>query len=349
MKQIIIKENEAGQRLDKFLAKYMKLAPKSFFYKMLRKKNIVLNGKKADGSEKLVTNDEIKLFLSDETINKFSKKTDCINESEHQNRDTQTTTPMDEERSYPQPDIIYENKHVCLLNKPCGTLSQKAAVSDISMNEIFLQYMKNSGQITKEELRAFTPAVCNRLDRNTSGLIIAGKTLYGLQIFSEMLKNRSMQKYYYCIVAGVMKGSHTLKGYLTKNPRLNQVEISGTPKKDSSYIETTYETIEANARCSFVKVHLVTGKPHQIRGHLASMGFPIIGDRKYGDSAVNRYFLDRYGLKHQLLHSSFLVMPQLDGDLKEMSFQTYTAPFPTVFQRIMKEEGFLWPPGHPED
>lgn len=345
MRQIIIKENEAGQRLDKFLAKYMKLAPKSFFYKMLRKKNIVLNGKKADGSEKLFFGDEVKLFLSEETIEKFSKES--VEEALHISHG-ETSKPV-KKTNIPKPEIIYENKHICFMNKPCGILSQKAKPEDVSMNEIFVEYLKESSQITTDELRTFTPAVCNRLDRNTSGLIIGGKTLYGLQIFSEMLKNRSVQKYYYCIVSGVMEGSYKIQGYLTKDRQTNQVKISKTATKDSSYIETAYEVISTNKTCSLVKVHLITGKPHQIRAHLASMGYPIIGDGKYGKASFNKVYFERYGLKYQLLHSYLLVMPKMEGELAQMSSKTYTAPLPKLFQRIIKEEGLSWQPGHPED
>ncbi|MGN1377596.1 MAG: pseudouridine synthase, partial [Dorea sp.] len=156
MKEIIIKENEAGQRLDKFLKKYLSEAPASFIYKMLRKKNIVLNTKKASGNEHLTQGDSVKLFLSDETIEKFSV------------RETLTCHTKSEKL-----DIIYEDEHVLLINKKAGVLSQKSRKEDVSLVEYVTDYLVQSGKITKDDLRTFHPAVCNRLDRNTSGLIVA--------------------------------------------------------------------------------------------------------------------------------------------------------------------------------
>ena len=170
MREIYVSENEAEQRLDKLLQKYLDLAPKSFIYKMLRKKNIVLNGKKAAGNEKLKQGDLIKLFLADETINQFTKeKTGYI------------STPL---------DIIYEDEQILFINKPAGMLSQKAKPSDTSLAEYIIGYLLKSGQITEEELKSFRPSICNRLDRNTSGLVVAGKSLYALQFLGEMFRER---------------------------------------------------------------------------------------------------------------------------------------------------------------
>ncbi len=158
----------------------MNQAPKSFIYKMLRKKNIVLNKKKADGSEKIIEDDEITLFLSDETIGKFTKH-EIVAEQ----------VPL---------AVVYENTHVLIMNKPAGMLSQKASADDISANEYMISYLIHSRQLSREDLRTFRPGVCNRLDRNTSGLLLAGKTVTGLQEMSRLLKERTIQKYYLCLV-----------------------------------------------------------------------------------------------------------------------------------------------------
>ena len=152
MQEIIVSANEAGQRFDKLLAKYLNEAPKSFLYKMLRKKNIVLNGKKATGNEKLEVGDSIKLFLADETIEKFSK--------------------VQIQHTKKKLDVIYEDDHILLINKPAGMLSQKAEAKDESLVEHVISYMLDSGQLTEADLRSFKPSICNRLDRNTSGLEI---------------------------------------------------------------------------------------------------------------------------------------------------------------------------------
>ena len=159
MKLITVKDNEAEQRLDKFLAKYMDKAPKSFFYKMLRKKNITLNKKKADGSERLRTDDEIRLFLSDETIESFSSPPAGIGRQK---------LP-----ACLRPRILYEDAHILLMNKPAGLLSQKAKPEDVSLVEYLISYLLESGQLKEEDLRSFRPGICNRLDRNTSGVVAA--------------------------------------------------------------------------------------------------------------------------------------------------------------------------------
>ena len=166
MKELIIHDNEAGQRLDKLLRKYLSEAPGSFIYKMLRKKNIVLNGKKATGNEHLRKGDSVKLFLADDTIAKFQAAGKTVEEN------IKNTVKL---------DVIYEDQNVIFINKPSGMLSQKAKETDVSVVENVTAYLLESGQLTKENLHTFRPSICNRLDRNTSGLIVAGKSLAGLQ------------------------------------------------------------------------------------------------------------------------------------------------------------------------
>lgn len=169
MQIIIVKENEKGQRLDKLLSKYMNKAPKSFLYKMLRKKNITLNGARAEGSELLMCGDEIRLYLADETIEKF--------------RESVQVALVEME-----PDIIFEDDNFLFINKPEGILSQKAKDADISMVEILISYLVKKGELTQKQLESFRPSVCNRLDRNTTGLLAAGKTLSALQMLSQLFK-----------------------------------------------------------------------------------------------------------------------------------------------------------------
>ncbi len=324
MRQIIIKENEAGQRLDKFLNKYMDGAPKSFLYKMLRKKNIVLNGKKAEGREKLAKGDEVKLFLAEDTIEKFSGRPKAV---EVVFSETQ-----------PKPDIIFEDRHVCLMNKPWGILSQKAKETDISMNELFLSYLLESGQVTQDALLTFRPAVCNRLDRNTTGLLIGGKTLLGLQVMSRLLKERSLHKFYRCIVAGEVEKDQKICGYLKKNQEDNQVTVTEKELPGSSYIETAYHVLKSNGTFTYLEVQLITGRTHQIRAHLASIGHPVLGDGKYGDEQKNRTIRSRYHLRHLLLHSYRMQMPELDGEFCGLSGKSFTAPLPVVFKTILRGE-----------
>lgn len=315
MKQIIITGNEAGQRLDKLLGKYLNLAGKGFLYKMMRKKNITLNGKKCDGSEKLAEGDEIRLFLSDETIDKFS----------------QVKVQKVQKKKL---DIIYEDDHILLINKPSGMLSQKAKDSDESLVEYLIDYLLDSGQLTREELRSFRPSVCNRLDRNTSGLVAAGKSLAGLQMLSAAFKERSLHKYYLCIVSGKLEGKQRLNGYLKKDERTNQVSITKEETPDSSPICTEYEPLQYQAGYTLLKVALITGRTHQIRAHLASIGHPIAGDYKYGKPSVNAQVKQLYHVQSQLLHSYELIFPQLPELFDYLSGKTFTAPVPPEFRRM---------------
>lgn len=289
MKEIVINENEAGQRLDKFLGKLLKEAPASFYYKMLRKKNIVLNGKKATGNEKLTAGDSIKLFLSDETFEKFAGK--------RQTNDLAASVPNI------ALEIVYEDYDVLAINKPAGMLSQKAKKEDISANEYILQYLLESGTITRESLHTFKPSVCNRLDRNTSGILVAGKTLNGLQQMSKAFRERSMEKYYLAIVAGHISKPRRIEGFLKKDEKNNQVTILSEPSNDAKPIITEYRPLKLVGQVTLLEVHLITGRSHQIRAHLASIGHPVIGDTKYGNPRLNREFLKNAGVTHQLLHA----------------------------------------------
>ena len=318
MQEIIVSANEAGQRFDKLLAKYLNEAPKSFIYKMLRKKNIVLNGKKATGNEKLAVGDSVKLFLADDTIAKFSK-TEIV----------RTNTKL---------DIVYEDAHVLMINKPVGMLSQKADAKDESLVEHIISYMLESGQITEEELRSFKPSICNRLDRNTSGLLVAGKSLVGLQTMGELFKERSLRKYYRCLVAGNIKEKEYIKGYLTKDENTNKVSILQTEREESLPIETEHEPLWSNGRCTLLEVHLITGRTHQIRAHLASQGHPIIGDYKYGNRKINDVYKNKYQLESQLLHAYRLEMPTLKDEFEPISEKQFVAPLPKLFQTILDTE-----------
>ena len=329
MKEIIISENEAGQRLDKLLGKYLNEAPKSFFYKMLRKKNIVLNDKKASGNEKLKLGDHVKLYLADDTIQKFSSGYTAK---------SSLPAPAKEKKKM---DIIYENHHILLINKPVGMLSQKAKNNDVSLVEHLENYLLSTGALTTESFRTFRPSICNRLDRNTSGIVVAGKTLSGLQAMGELFKTRNLKKYYWCLVRGILKEGQFIKGYLKKDVRTNTVTISSKMLPDSLPVETEYRPLAYADGVTLLEVHLITGRTHQIRAHLASINHQIVGDMKYGDTGINQRYLKECGLKSQLLHARRIEFPYLDGVLSKVSEKSFTADLPDNFCQILEKKNCL--------
>lgn len=325
MKELIIHDNEAGQRLDKLLRKYLSEAPGSFIYKMLRKKNIVLNGKKATGNEHLKKGDSVKLFLADDTIAKFQAAGKTVEES------IKNTVKL---------DVIYEDQNVIFINKPSGMLSQKAKETDVSVVENVTAYLLESGQLTRENLKTFRPSICNRLDRNTSGLVAAGVSLAGLQGMNRIFKDRSIHKYYQCLVKGEVKEKQLITGFLKKDEAFNKVEIHSKQTADSVPIMTEYVPLKSNGKVTLLQVTLITGRSHQIRAHLASIGHPILGDFKYGDRRVNERVRSNYKITSQMLHSFRLVMPEdLPAPLHYLGKKEFSAPLPESFLRVMKGEG----------
>ncbi len=328
MRQIVVQEAETGQRLDKLLSRYLKEAPKSFLYKMLRKKNITLNGKKADGSEKVRTDDEIRIFFSDETYEKFAGQ------------------PGQKRSAYPVTDlkILYEDDHILLINKPAGMLTQKANASDVSLNEYLLGYLERQGahrevpENTVPVNYRFRPSVCNRLDRNTSGIVICGKSVAGLRKMSELLRDRTLHKYYQCLVTGRVTEPQKIKGFLKKDPTGNKVQIQTEKSVGADEIETEYRPLHVFSDSTLLEVLLITGRSHQIRAHLASQGHPIIGDYKYGNRRINEAYKKRYGLCSQLLHAGRLVFPELEAPFEAVSCRCFEAALPPLMNRIIQDE-----------
>ncbi|MCR5770049.1 MAG: RluA family pseudouridine synthase [Butyrivibrio sp.] len=336
MKEIVIKDNESGKRFDKFLGQYLSKASSGFIYKMLRKKNITLNGKKATGQEKLQKGDIVVLWFSDDTFLKFAnerlasaERGEGVNVSEFKKA----------YHNIKGVSVIYENKDVLFVNKPVGVLTQKAEQGDVSLNEWIVGYLLEMGVIDPESLITFRPSVSNRLDRNTSGIVICAKTLKGAQMMAKGLKERTFKKYYRTVVKGIIDKPEEITGYLTKDRKSNTVSVSQV-KSDSSYIETAYSPVGINEKwqLTYLEVELRTGKTHQIRAHLASIGHPIIGDPKYGDEKINDTYKQTYGLKGQLLHCYRLEFPDDSEAFGDLSGKEIIAPLFSKFGNLIKDK-----------
>ena len=323
MREVTIGPNEGGQRFDKYLKKYLKEAGSGFLYKMLRKKNITLNGHKADGSEKLNAGDRVCFFLSEETLDKFRGTVSPV-----------STIRKEELLSIP---VLYEDSQVLLADKPAGLLTQKAQAQDYSLNEWLTDYLLAGGKLKEEELSTFRPSVCNRLDRNTSGLVICGKTLAGSQKMSELIRDRNLHKFYRLFVAGKPPAEGLAESWLLREENSNQVRIYEKKPADSRAVpvRTGWRLLEAYEDCSCLEVELFTGKTHQIRAQMAALGFPLIGDVRYGNEAVNRHFR-KAGVRSQLLHAFRLEFPPLDGLFSGLSERSVVAPEPESFLRMRR-------------
>ena len=287
MREVTIGPNEGGQRFDKYLKKYLKEAGSGFLYKMLRKKNITLNGHKADGSEKLNAGDQVCFFLAEETIEKFRGTVSPV-----------STVRKEELLSIP---VLYEDSQVLLADKPAGLLTQKAQAQDYSLNEWLTDYLLAGGKLKEEDLSTFRPSVCNRLDRNTSGLVICGKTLAGSQKMSELIRDRNLHKFYRLFVAGKPPAEGLAESWLLREENSNQVRIYEKKPADSRAVpvRTGWRLLEAYEDCSCLEVELFTGKTHQIRAQFAAAGHPLLGDGKYGRERDNK----QYGRSFQALYS----------------------------------------------
>lgn len=371
MREVIISEREEGQRLDRYLEKYMPDAPKSFFYKMMRKKNIVLNGKKVSGSERIQTGDQIKLFLADETIEGFrsGKKAQEVDLGAQQmpqakrlekgarqmpqaKRPTNGARQMSPakrlekgarqgkielqqghyDRNLPPLQIVYEDAQFLVVNKPVGVLSQKADRNDRSIVEQITDYLADNAADD-----TFRPGICNRLDRNTSGLIVAGKTVRALQDMNKRFKERTICKYYLCVVHGSVLKKQYLKGYLEKDSRTNKVTVRQQPGHNSVPIATEYLPLQQGMyqgeSFTLLQVHLITGKSHQIRAHLASIGHPLVGDVKYSTKRASAFDREQLHQRVQLLHAWQLIFTAHGKEY------VWKAELPDNFAQVLRRLG----------
>ena len=281
MRNVTINKNDSGQRLDKFLTKYFKNMPQSAVYKYIRKKRVKVNGKKSDIAYRLSEGDVLSLYINDEFFEDKTKGS-FLN-------------------IQPNLNILYEDENILLADKQFGMVvhEDKNEKTDTLINHI-KAYLYNKGEYDPKSENSFSPALCNRIDRNTGGIVIAAKTSEALKIINEKIKNREIKKFYLCLVSGHLKNKNgLLTGYLFKDCKKNTVYVYDSEKKGAKIIKTKYKVIEERDDCSLVEAELITGRTHQIRAHFAHIGHPLIGDGKYGTNEINK----KHHLYHQALYS----------------------------------------------
>lgn len=322
MRQIIISPIEANQRLDKFLMKYLKKCPKSFIYRAMRTNKIKYNKKKPQGNEILKQDDVISIFLTEEQFEEFSIQKQV------------TKGPIHFK-------TVYEDDNVLIVDKPMGLLTQKDTHTSHSLADEILSYLQDNKSYDPERLKGFTPAPCNRLDRNTAGIILVGKNMIATQELCQMFKTKEISKYYMSIVLGRVTSPIVLKGYHVKQGDKNEVSIFNHYVEGSKPVETRILPLKTNGRYTLVEVQLVTGKTHQIRAHLSQVGHPIIGDPKYGDPLENQYFKDKYGLKYQILCAYKIKFECCMHSFKYLQNRVFTVPAPPIYSKICEGENLL--------
>ena len=283
MKEFVIQKNDAGQRVDKFIAKAAPLLPQSLMYKYIRLKRVKVNGKRTEISARLAEGDLVQMYIGDEFFAPAKDAYDFL-------------------RAGRQLDILYEDENVLLLDKKPGLLSHP---DEGEYNDTLItraqRYLYEKGEYDPKSEASFAPALVNRIDRNTGGIVIAAKNAEALRILNQKLKDREIQKYYLCVVIGKPpKAADTLTAYMTKDEKKNKVTVYDSPVPGAKTMVTRYTVLQSARGLSLCEVELLTGRTHQIRAHMAHNGTPLLGDGKYGSNAANAPF---GGYKKQLLYS----------------------------------------------
>lgn len=288
MKEVTIEKNDMGQRLDRFVGKAVPLLPESLLQKYIRLKRIKVNGKGAKRDYRLISGDTVQLYINDEFFESPREENSYL------------------KISTPRLHIVYEDDNLLLVDKKPGVLCHSAGKWDYNTLIANIQaYIYQKGEWNPRKENAFAPALCNRIDRNTGGIVIAAKTAETLRIMNQKIKDREIEKYYLCIVHGKPSPAEgTLSGYIFKDAKKNQVYVKHQPEPGAKLSQTKYRVLQSRNGLSLVECELLTGRTHQIRAQMADAGWPLLGDGKYGSERKNKQFGETGG---QALYSYRLV------------------------------------------
>lgn len=315
LNRIVVTVNEANQRIDRFLRKYLDEFSLSDIYKLLRKKGITVNGKRTAENYRLVEGDVVEIYAA----------------VDNESADTVKETDI----SF---SVLFEDVNIIIVDKPPGLiLHPDTSHRENTLVDQVLYYLYKKGEYKPAGNSTFRPSCVNRLDLNTGGIVIFAKNYPSLQSLSAMMRERLIEKRYIAVVKGNMSDEREVKAYLEKDSDNNTVSINYNGENGGKAIHTSFSPIGNSDKYSLVKVNLITGRSHQIRAQLASLGCPIVGDAKYGDYEVNRHFARYYNLRQQFLYAYEVLFRETRGDLKYLEGRLFRADFPPEYSRIMKD------------
>lgn len=306
MKELTVGRNDAGQRLDKFITKAFPDMPWTLLYRAVRTKHVKLNGKRAQPADRLCEGDTVTLYLNDDVLTKKAR----------------------EVRELPPVEVVYQDANIMLVNKPVGLSvhDDESGCEDTLIARV-LKMLSDSGEYSPDEENSFVPALCNRLDRNTCGIVIIAKNADALRTMNRMIAERRVKKHYLCLVHGVPeKKSATLKAYIRKDTEKKHSYVTDEPADGALTMITRYELIKTNGSVSLLSVDLMTGRTHQIRAHMAHIGHPLVGDGKYGSNELYR----KSGRKWQALCANSVTF-DFGGEGEALNYlegKTFSVPDP---------------------
>ncbi|MDF2593505.1 MAG: RluA family pseudouridine synthase [Clostridia bacterium] len=314
MKEIIITENEAQQRLDRFLRKYLSDYTLGDIYKLFRNKKVKVNNKREKENYMLQLDDTLQLYIP-EPAQAETKAT------------VAAAKPI---------EIVYEDENILLINKPFGLLTHPDSPgdNDTLIDRALYHISKQEGYTPSP---TFTPSTCNRLDRNTGGIVIVAKNYKALKSANKLVRERGIQKLYLCVVKGIVNKAGEVENFLLKDEASNKVEILDELEEGAKGVHTKYKPLANDSEYTLMEVELITGRPHQIRAHFASIGHPIVGDVKYGDKNSNKIFFDKFKLKHQFLFAYRLVFRGAEEGLEYLKGRSFLAELPASFESIKQQ------------